>query len=122
MKTLWIRLAADYGGVLNSGLCLVHCAASPLLLTYWGAHAHASEQWERVFLVVSGALVLLATWRMSSASLRVALWGFFVLFAGAGLLEEHYPWLELVQYAASLGLISTHLLNVRYCRRACHLG
>jgi len=119
MKAVWIRLAADYGGVLNSGLCLLHCAASPLLLAWWGVHPHASEQWETGFLVVSGVLVLLATWRISSAGLRGALWGFFVVFAGAGLGEEQYPWLTLVQYVASAGLIGTHLLNMRYGRQAC---
>ncbi|OUJ73266.1 MerC domain-containing protein [Hymenobacter crusticola] len=119
MKTQWIRLAADYGGILNSSLCLLHCVAGPLLVTFWGVHHHPTAQWERVFLLASGLLVMLATWRMSATRLRIALWGFFTLFVGASLWEGHYPWLEIVQYGASAGLIGTHLLNMRYCRRTC---
>lgn len=116
---MWIRLAADYGGVLNSGLCLLHCAAGPLLLAFWGVQHHQAEQWETGFLMTSGLLVALATGRMSSKGLRLALWGCFGLFAVAQLLAVRYPWLELVQYAASAGLIATHLVNMRYCRRTC---
>ncbi|WP_324679395.1 MerC domain-containing protein [Hymenobacter sp. GOD-10R] len=119
MKSIWIRLAADYGGVLNSGLCLLHCAISPLLLAFWGVHQHTMEQWESAFLLVSGLLVVGATWRMSTKSLRVAIWGFFTLFVSAEFWQHSYPWLELVQYMASAGLIATHLLNMRYCHRAC---
>jgi len=119
MKTVWIRLAADYGGMVNSGLCLLHCAAGPLVLAFWGVQEQTSEQWEIAFLVASGLLVALATWQMTSVRLRITLWGFFALFAGAGLWHEHYPWLEAIQYLASAGLIATHLLNMRYCRRSC---
>jgi len=119
MKTLWIRLVADYGGVFNSSVCLLHCAVSPLLLSLWGVHPHTPEQWDSVFLILSGVLVALATWRMSSRSLRLALWGFFLLFVSAWLWQQQYPCLEIVQYVSSAGLVGTHLLNMRYCHRTC---
>ncbi|HEX8656406.1 MAG TPA: MerC domain-containing protein [Hymenobacter sp.] len=107
------RRAADYGGVLNAMLCTVHCAAGPLLLAWWGTHnpGKAAEQWELGSLVMSGMLVALATWRQCSTQLRWALWLLFALFAGTGLLAKWWPGLELVQYAASAGLIAAHLLN-----------
>lgn len=114
----WLRRVADYGGVLNAGLCIVHCAAGPLLLTFFaGSGAVLSEGWGVAFLLVSGLLVGLATRRLSSAGLRRALWGFFGLFGVAMLLAARWPWLEAVQYAASAGLMATHLLNLRHCRR-----
>lgn len=117
MKHSLLRLTADYGGMMNAALCMVHCAAGPILLALWGAQVKEMGPWDMGFLLVSGVLVVGATWRMSSWGLRVALWSFFTLFAGAMLLAEKYPALELVQYAASLGLIGTHLLNLRHGRR-----
>ncbi|OGX82414.1 hypothetical protein BEN47_18580 [Hymenobacter lapidarius] len=99
--------------MLNAVLCGVHCAAGPLLLAWWGTHdpGGAAEQWELGFLVLSGVLVALATRGHCAAPLRWVLWGFFALFAGAGLLAERWPGFQWVQYAASAGLIVAHLLN-----------
>lgn len=119
MRNFSLRRAADYGGVLNAVLCGVHCAVGPLLLAWWGTRnpGATAERWELAFLLLSGVLVALATRRHSSTGLRVALWGLFALFAVAALLAERWPVLQLVQYAASVGLIGTHLLNQRHCRR-----
>lgn len=79
MQVSFFRQAADYGGALNAALCAAHCAAGPLLFAWWGAHepAAAAEQWEPLFLGLSGVLVALATGRQSSARLRRALWALF---------------------------------------------
>jgi len=119
MKHSLPRVWADYGGVVNATLCLLHCAAGPLLLAWWSGTqgAEPSSYWDALFLVLSGVLIVGATWRLSSPGLRLALWFFFALFAATVLLADRWPWLELVQYAASLGLAGTHLLNLRHCRR-----
>ena len=117
MKHSLLRLTADYGGMVNAALCIIHCAAGPVLLALWGAHLKEIGPLDIGFLLVSAVLVAGATWRMSSWGLRAALWGFFALFAGAMLLVEEYPAVHLVQYAASVGLIGTHLLNLRHGRR-----
>ena len=119
MRTLLLRQLADYGGALNAALCAVHCAAGPLLFAWWGAHEPdaAAAQWEPVFLLLSGVLVALATRPQTPARLRAALWGLFGVFAAAALLAGRWPALEYVQYAASAGLLLTHLLNQRHCRR-----
>jgi hypothetical protein len=119
MNVFLFRRAADYGGILNAALCGVHCAAGPVLLAWCGTH-HAgavAEHLEVVFLVLSGVLVALATWRQSSTWLRLALWVLFAAFTTAALLAERWPGLELVQYGASVGLIGAHLLNQRHCHR-----
>jgi hypothetical protein len=117
MKVSLFRRAADYGGIVNAVLCGVHCAAGPVLLAWWGTrHVGAvAARWEVAFLVLSGVLVALATWRQSSAWLRLSLWALFAVFATATLLAEQWPQLQWVQYAASVGLIGAHLLNQRYC-------
>jgi hypothetical protein len=119
MNVFLFRRAADYGGILNAALCGVHCAAGPVLLAWCGTH-HAgavAERLEVVFLVLSGVLVALATWRQSSIWLRLALWVLFAAFTTAALLAERCPGMELVQYGASVGLIGAHLLNQRHCHR-----
>lgn len=101
---------ADYGGVLNGVLCGIHCAAGPLLLAWWGSHraAAVSGRWELGFLGLSGALAALATWRQPAGRLRGVLWALFAVVAASALLAERWPGLELVQYTASAGLITTH--------------
>jgi MerC mercury resistance protein len=118
VNSFLFRRAADYGGILSAGLCVLHCAAGPALLAFWGSHAAPEEgPWDLIFLGLSAGLAAAATWRLSSRGLRVALWGWFGLFAAATLLSDHYPALRWAQYAASLGLMGTHLLNLRFCRR-----
>lgn len=118
MNNSRLQQVADYGGVLNTLLCVLHCAAGPLLLLWWGAHepSDAAEYWELGFLGLSGVFVVLATWKRSTPRLRFLLWGLFVVFALSGLLTERWPFLEIVQYVASAGLIGAHLLNQRYGR------
>jgi hypothetical protein len=122
MRLLSLRGAADCGGILNATLCTIHCAAGPTLLAWWGTRTPGvvAERWELVFLVLSGVLVALASRRAATPGLRLALWGFFGLFAAAALLAEWWPWLQAVQYAASAGLLVAHLLNRR--RAGCHVA
>jgi len=115
MKLSCVRLWADYGGVLNAGLCAVHCAAGPLLLAFWGVKPSADG--DVIFLLLSVVLVAAASGRLSTWRLRLALWTGLALFAATVLLADRYPALEYVQYAVSFGLIGVHLLNLRYCRR-----
>ncbi|UOQ51134.1 MerC domain-containing protein [Hymenobacter cellulosivorans] len=119
MKEYLPRALADYGGILNAGLCLVHCAAGPVLWAWWSGSrgAEPAAYWDTVFLLVSGVLVAAATRRLVSWRLRVAFWAFLGLFAITVLLAGRWPELEMVQYAASFGLLGTHLLNLRHCRR-----
>lgn len=110
------RLLADYGGVLSAGLCALHCAAGPVLLAWWGGRP-ATGDGDWLFLLLSGALVVLATRQRCTRGLRLALWGNLALFAATVLLADRYPVLEKAQYVGSCGLIGVHLLNLRYCRR-----
>jgi hypothetical protein len=116
MPSLRLRLLADYGGALSAGLCLVHCAAGPLLLAWWGQQP-AEDNGDLVFLLLSVGLAVPATWQLSSQRLRWSLWIGLALFAATTLLADRYPLLEYVQYVVSVGLISVHLLNLRHCRR-----
>lgn len=66
----WYSRVADYGGMFNAGLCVLHCAAGPLLLAWLGTHGRwlAAEQWDVAFLLVSAGMVALATRRPASGA------------------------------------------------------
>jgi hypothetical protein len=118
MKLSRVRLWADYCGVLNAGVCAVHCAAGPLILALWGAKPNSNEDnGDLIFLLLSVVLVVAASGRLSTWQLRLALWTGLVLFAATVLLADRYPVLEYAQYAVSFGLMGVHLLNLRHCRR-----
>ncbi len=113
-----LRRAADYGGALSAGLCLLHCAAGPLLLAWWGGQPAQHKGTDHlIFLGLSAGLVALATRQLSSPRLRSALWAGLGLLATTVMLADRYPWLEYAQYGASLGLLGAHLLNLRHYRR-----
>jgi hypothetical protein len=116
MKLSRVRLWADYGGVLNAGLCAVHCAAGPFILALWGGKP-GKDSGDLIFLLLSVVLVAAASGRLSTWRLRLALWTGLALFAATVLLADRYPVLEYVQYVVSFGLIGVHLLNLRHCRR-----
>jgi len=116
MPILRLRLLADYGGALSAGICLVHCVAGPLLLAWWGRQPE-TDNGDLIFLLLGVGLAVPATWRLSNWRLRGALWLGLTLFAITMLLADRYPPLEYVQYAVSAGLIATHLLNLKHCRR-----
>ncbi len=68
-----------------------------------------------LFIVINVIAVWSASQRAASP-IRWVMWGFLSLFAVGLLLEEYSEWFEYVAYAASAGLVVTHLLNIRHCR------
>ena len=96
----------------------MHCVAGPLVVAWWGSHLpdSANESLELAFLGLSGLLVAVATGRHISTGLQRTLWMLFAVFAASTLLAERWPVLEMVQSAASVGLIGAHLLNQRHNR------
>lgn len=121
MKTDLLSRKADYVGITGSVLCIIHCLVTPVLLM---TTAVLHDEHLRVgylsldyaFIGVNIIAVYFATKSASSPAIRKALWGFVALFAVGILLEDAGPAFRLIGYAASAGLIMTHLLNIRQHR------
>ena len=121
MKTDLLSRKADYIGITGSVLCLIHCLATPVLLMTTTAlrHEHLHIGYlslDYVFIGVNIAAVYFATKDNQSTLVKRALWGFLILFAIGIACENVGPAFQLLGYAASAGLVMTHLVNIRQHR------
>ena len=127
MKTDLLSRKADYIGITGSVLCLIHCLVTPVLLmtTAVMRDEHLRIGFlslDYVFIGVNIVAVYFATKSSVSLAIKWALWGFLALFTVAILLEGVNGVFQLAGYAASAGLVATHLLNIRQHRRQHHHG
>jgi hypothetical protein len=113
-----LRRKADYIGITGSVLCIIHCLITPLLLmtsTLLTDHTLRIGylSLDYVFIGVNAVAVYFATRHHTSPLIKRALWSFLLLFAIAIILEDVSDLFEYAGYAASLGLVITHLVNIR---------
>jgi hypothetical protein len=117
-----MRQKADFLGISGSILCIVHCLVTPFLVmagTFSGAEAIKMGflSLDYAFILVNIFAVYHATKHHSTLRIRASLWGFLVLFTCAILLEEQHQVFEYLGYAASIGLVVSHIVNLRYCQQ-----
>ncbi|MBC8153469.1 MAG: MerC domain-containing protein [Bacteroidetes bacterium] len=125
MKFDFLDKKADYIGIIGSVLCILHCLITPVLIM---TSTMLKDDLVRtsvlgldyLFIGVNMVAVYFATRHATSPAIKTALWGFLALFAGALLLESTNRLFEYVMYAASAGLVLTHLLNLRQHRQHAH--
>lgn len=127
-----ITQSSNYSNLLGaaaSGLCAIHCAATPFIFAakplieqvYDGhEHAHGSPLWaafDYIFLVLSFVAVWYSTRYTNHRNLKRLLWLGWVVFA-AGILFEafHLPYGHWLMYGGSFALVVTHLANYRHCQ------
>lgn len=125
MKFDFLDKKADYLGIAGSVLCIVHCLLTPVLImtstlmkdTFVRTSVLGLDY---IFIGVNIIAVYFATRHATSPAIKLALWGFLTLFAGALLLENTSRLFEYLTYVASVGLVLTHLLNLRQHRQHAH--
>jgi len=121
MKTDFFSRKADYIGITGSVLCIIHCMITPILLM---SSALLQDEHVRfgylsldyIFIGINIVAVYFATRHYALPVIKKALWGFLALFSIAILLEDVNPIFEYVGYLASIGLVTTHLFNIRQHR------
>ncbi len=117
-----IDTKADYVGITGSILCIIHCLITPVLLVTSNILQHDTLRvgymsLDYVFIGVNIVAVYFATRHYAAPAVRVALWSCLTVFAVAILLEDVNPAFEYLGYAASFGLVTTHLINIRQHRQ-----
>lgn len=104
-------IAKDVYGILNSGLCMVHCLAMPMLISL--GSGFLTQPWvEPFFIAAAGWAVHRATGQGTPHWLRWGMWVMWVLFAVSLLMEERAVLFEWTGLSASVGLIVGHAANI----------
>ncbi|MFK7924725.1 MAG: MerC domain-containing protein [Bacteroidia bacterium] len=109
---------SDFIGIISAVVCMIHCLAAPIVL---GASAHMHEhshffladQWNYLFLAIGLFAVWFSTKHTTSKFLRSMLWLTYGTLAIAVVFETYADYLHYVVYAASIALISAHVINLR---------
>ncbi|MEZ0483646.1 MerC domain-containing protein [Fibrella aquatica] len=112
---------ADYIGITGSVLCLIHCLAAPVLVMTSSLFRNDALRagflsLDYFFIAVNIVAVYYAARHHTSSAIRTALWSFLFIFAVGLLLEDVDPIFEYIAYAASTGLVISHLVNLRHHR------
>lgn len=115
---------SDSLGVFASGLCLIHCIATPLIfvLQPLAVSEEAAPLWwkslDYVFLVISFIAVYWSAKNTSKTWMRSALWISWVALTFAILNEkmELFHLGEISIYIPAVVLIGLHLYNQKYCK------
>lgn len=128
MKILSIEAKSDVVGALASGLCMIHCLATPFLFalptTGHGEHAHPDNfLWgilDIIFLAISAFAVFHSVRNSSKSWIGPAMFISWVLLAAIILNEKlsviHLP--EFAIYIPALALVGLHIYNRKYCQCA----
>ncbi len=105
----------DFIGVGASSICLVHCLATPLLISL-GATFIAGPAITYLFIIVSFFAIFKATEDTRSIRIALFLWVSFWGFLFSALFHDEYHWLRYAMYLFSVLIIVGHILNMRHCR------
>ena len=122
-KTVVVK--SDSLGVMASGLCLIHCLATPFLFVAKSCAvsccAAAPIWWvllDYIFLIVSFFAVYWSTLTTSNKLVKSALWLSWLVLSFI-LMNEQIQLLSLPTcaiYLPAFALVSLHIYNLKYCR------
>lgn len=119
---------ADQIGFTGSLFCLIHCILTSGIIVVSSAvshidehahHSHVLDFWGYLdisMIIISGLAVYFAVRKTHSDFLKKSMWIFYLLYAVSMLVKYigYEPmWLALLSYAASFGLIISHLVNLK---------
>ena len=105
---------ADNTGIINSSLCILHCIATPLLISM-GAYFLESPIFTYLFIAIALVSIIIAVNKTESLKIKTALWIGFAGFSTSLLFEDSWSGFEYTGYLFSVFIIITHLVNIKYC-------
>ena len=116
---------SDKIGAVSSGLCMLHCFATPFLFlsqsTLIFISVDLSLTWfliNYIFLLISFIAIFYSVKNSSNRFIKVFLYLFWALLSGL-IINESLGILsipETATYLSSSSLICLHIYNLRYCR------
>jgi len=116
---------SDRIGVLSSGLCMLHCFATPFLFLSQSSLIFISVDFtltwfilNYVFLFISFIAIYHSVKNSTNRFIRIFLYLFWVVLSGLIINEslEIFSIPEAATYFSASSLICLHIYNLRYCR------
>lgn len=120
---------ADQIGFTGSLFCLIHCILTSGVIVISSAvshmddhhhdHAHTLDIWgflDITMIIISGVAVYFAVKKTKSNILKNGMWLFYSVYASSMMMKYvgYEPlWLAILSYGASIGLIVSHLINLK---------
>jgi len=128
-----ISISSDWIGVLSSGLCMIHCIATPFIFIAKSCStsccASAPAEWaalDYLFIGISFIAVYFSTKNTSKEWIKYALWISWIVSLLA-IINASIVWIGIPEqsfYIPAVTLIGLHLYNSKYCKcdnDNCHL-
>ena len=119
------KIKVDSIGALVSGLCMVHCLATPVFFIASACTASccnlAPAWWQALdcfFLFISLFAVFQATRTSTNSFISSGLWVSWIGLAFF-ILNTKYAWISVhanIKFIPAFFLISLHLYNMKYCQ------
>ena len=116
---------SDRIGVVSSGLCMLHCFATPFLFLSQSSLIFISVDFtltwfilNYVFLFISFIAIYHSVKNSTNRFIRIFLYLFWVVLSGLIINEslELFSIPEAATYFSASSLICLHIYNLRYCR------
>ena len=116
---------SDYVGASASGLCLIHCIATPILFLSQASLISISYEmlflWQSLnflFLAISFIAIYYSVKNSSNSYVKILLFLSWLTLSSLILIElfEILSIAEFYTYIAAISLSSLHIYNLNYCR------
>ncbi len=116
---------SDYIGASASGLCLIHCIATPFLFLSQASLISVSNEtlflWQSLnflFLTISFIAIYYSAQNSSNLYVKVLLFSTWLILSSLILIElfEILFVPEFYTYIAAISLSGLHIYNLKYCR------
>ncbi len=116
---------SDYVGASASGLCLIHCIATPILFLSQASLISISNEmlflWQSLnflFLAISFIAIYYSVKNSSNSYVKILLFLSWLTLSSLILIElfEILSIAEFYTYIAAISLSSLHIYNLNYCR------
>ena len=116
---------SDAVGAISSGLCMIHCLATPVFFIAATCSASCCSaapllwQWlDYVFLIISFFAI---THSVKTTKSNIVKYGLWISWVGLFLfiLNIQFQWLLIsdnIKFIPAFSLIGFHLYNIRYCQ------
>ena len=116
---------SDYVGASASGLCLIHCIATPILFLSQASLISISNEmlflWQSLnflFLAISFIAIYYSVKNSSNSYVKILFFLNWLILSALILIElfEILSIAEFYTYIAAISLSSLHIYNLNYCR------